>query len=296
MFYKEYGQAFREIRQQKGMSLSELEYVSGVPKSTISQFENGHSLISFEKLEGILEAMSITVLDYTLVISNGETEYFITEFSKLEKSFLSQVLFSIKLVSFKQIYETNINNHEKGTDIIAYCAKACYTNLNSDEIQEIEEYFQVKYYWSLFDLRALFYILEQINMELFVVLLSDLFLVQVVKCKYLKEIASYREPLIWILVRSCLVLLEKNRIILVKNLIASMEEFWGDSDLTAKIALQYIKACYQFAVESKIIGEQKVKQIFLHLRDLGAVEIEGILSNRFERLKGSILMCEQKDN
>ena len=71
MIYSKYGQIFRDLRLQKKMSISELNTLSGVSKATISQFENGKSLMSFDKLEALLEYMNLTILDYSLLVNNG---------------------------------------------------------------------------------------------------------------------------------------------------------------------------------------------------------------------------------
>nr|WP_270323597.1 helix-turn-helix transcriptional regulator [Lactococcus petauri] len=49
------------------MSLSELNTLSGVSKATISQFENGKSLVSFDKLEALLESVNILLHSFKIL-------------------------------------------------------------------------------------------------------------------------------------------------------------------------------------------------------------------------------------
>lgn len=280
MAYNDYGYAFKMIRKQRGISLSDIEYVSGVPKSTISQFENGHSLISFDKLEEILETMSLTIWDYVLVISKGEPEYFIMQFQEIEDAFIEQ---SEK--KLKNIYEINIKNHEKQTNFLAYCAKSSFNTLHTREVEELEKYFISKGYWSLFDLYALFYTLEQISIELLLYLLNDLFFVQTINYKYLKNLLTYRKPLVWILVRSSLVLIENKYFTFVEKLIKEMENFFGESDLTAKIGIEYIKGCLYFSTQSKHKGRAMVSNTLSMLTAIDAIKIKQILYSRFRKIE-----------
>lgn len=278
--YKSYGEAFKEIRQQEGMSLAELEYISGVPKSTISQFENGHSLISFEKLEEILEALYVTIGDYTFAISNGEIEYFISQFQDIEIAFIQN-----RMKNLQKIYESNIKNGEKGTDLIAYCAKSCYMHLIPKEISYIEDYFLSKHYWSLFDLYTIFYVIEQLNIDLLIELIKELFLYEINRNTYLTRIPTYREPMVWVLVRSCLRFIRSGRISVVEELLAQAEKNFLQSDLTSKICFQYIKGCLYFIEKSEIEGRQMVNQTLSQLVMIDALEIESLLTKAFIRLK-----------
>jgi Uncharacterized protein conserved in bacteria len=105
MRYVGYGDVFKKIRIPKGLTLSELEYISGISKSSICQFENGYSMLLFKSLEQVLEAMCVTLLDYSLITSNGEPECFITQFQHVESLSLKRE--EKKLL---EIYNININN------------------------------------------------------------------------------------------------------------------------------------------------------------------------------------------
>ncbi|WP_313310190.1 helix-turn-helix domain-containing protein, partial [Lactococcus taiwanensis] len=65
IFSEKYGDVFKNLRLQKNISLSRLSKLSSVSKATISQFENGNSMVSYEKLERMLEVLHLTLLDYS---------------------------------------------------------------------------------------------------------------------------------------------------------------------------------------------------------------------------------------
>ena len=113
------------------MSLSELNTLSGVSKATISQFENGKSLVSFDKLEALLESMNLTILDYSLLVNNGLPEYFITQFQNIENAYYNQ-----DEAELQYLYEKNLEYENESTYMIALSAKATYTQLSEKVIQE----------------------------------------------------------------------------------------------------------------------------------------------------------------
>jgi len=58
-FKTELGKRIRNLRGKAGLSLSELEAVSGIPKSTISKIENGHRNPRIETLYNIAKGLGV---------------------------------------------------------------------------------------------------------------------------------------------------------------------------------------------------------------------------------------------
>jgi transcriptional regulator with XRE-family HTH domain len=57
---RSFGQRLREARTQAGLSQSELEARSGIPKARLSRYENGHVIPSIQTLERLATALSIS--------------------------------------------------------------------------------------------------------------------------------------------------------------------------------------------------------------------------------------------
>jgi transcriptional regulator with XRE-family HTH domain len=55
-----FGERLREARTQAGLSQSELEVRSGIPKARLSRYENGHVIPSIQTLERLASALSIS--------------------------------------------------------------------------------------------------------------------------------------------------------------------------------------------------------------------------------------------
>lgn len=277
MSYKNYGEAFKEIRTHKGMSLSELEYISGVSKSTLSQFENGNQMLSFDKLDRALEAMYVTLLDYSFVINHGKTEYFIAQFNEIEECFLNK-----RFKRLSEIYQINIRNNEKGTNLIALCAKVCFSPLDKDEVEIIENYFTSGIEWSLYDIRVLLHVLGQIKLELLTQVLKEFFSTNIFG-QYIDELATYRKPVIWILIRCALIFMAHNRQAEVELMIEKLEHFAKRSDFTAKIGLYFVKSCDRYLFISKEEGLQSFEKLFYILEEIDAQEVKKLMMLYFKK-------------
>lgn len=271
MAFKNYGEAFKQIRLHKNLTLKELEYVSGIPISTLSQFENGNSMLSFDKLDQALDAMYVTLQDYYFVINNGNTQYAISQFNKIKKYFIEK--HEDKLC---EIHKINIKNGEKGTDLIALCAKLCYSPLTKKEIEKIEKYFTSGLEWSLYDIEMLAYVAGQININLLNNILQELFLTNLFS-EYIMELATYREPLIWFLMMSALIFIKNSKQAESDLIITKMEYFSKQIDFTAKFAIYFVKGCYQYKFVSKDMGEKTIKKLCLILADINAQDIKRLM-------------------
>jgi transcriptional regulator with XRE-family HTH domain len=57
---KHFGQRLREARVSAGLSQSELEELSGIPKARLSRYENGHVAPSIQTLERLSRALNVS--------------------------------------------------------------------------------------------------------------------------------------------------------------------------------------------------------------------------------------------
>lgn len=279
MSYKEYGRAYKQLRLKKGMSINEIEVLTGVSKSTISQFENGHSLLSFERLEKILKAIDATLRDYSLVIDSGKVEEFIPIFQEIEQCLIRQ-----ESGRLAEIYQENITKNDKSSELIALSAKASYTELSLEEISKVETYFLRGINWGLFDLYALSNLLDQIDIELVIDLLDELFATQELYT-YFISLHDYRDTLFWILTKSCLLLMEKKEKYFVQILLRKMERFTSENYLMSKLGIRYIGGCYKYVFVSREEEISIVKRLLSVLEELGALNLKDFVNLRFDRLK-----------
>jgi Rgg/GadR/MutR family transcriptional activator len=70
---KRYGQVFKKLRKEKGLSLT--DFVScGISKQSLSNFEQGKSHLSLDKLVLLLKLMDVSFIDY-IVLVHGKKVY-----------------------------------------------------------------------------------------------------------------------------------------------------------------------------------------------------------------------------
>ena len=67
MPYKRYGEIFKKLREQKNFSLSHFSEI-GISKASLSRFELGQTMISFERLDSALQEMNVLSMNILSII------------------------------------------------------------------------------------------------------------------------------------------------------------------------------------------------------------------------------------
>lgn len=143
---KYYGLVFKEIRKQKKLSQSFFEKI-GVKKSCISKFEHGVSMMSFERIYKMLEAMDVSLEEYELLLNRFSPPFMEEFFIELENAELYQ-----KVGKLSKLYDEAIDS---SNFFLALIVKSKITSLTSDETQRILSYLYNIKYWGYFELSLL---------------------------------------------------------------------------------------------------------------------------------------------
>ncbi|WP_416037890.1 helix-turn-helix domain-containing protein [Lactococcus formosensis] len=160
MSYSKYGESFRTLRKRHKKTLEYFESL-GISKGTLSQFENGKTLLSFDKLDMALQKMNVTMTSYILMINNTESEYFIIQFKEIENAFVTR-----DKEKLKQIYHDNVYYEIEEDYFIALAAKACYEELTLEEKTQLETFFNNCEMWSRYELNLLINTMPQLDQTL----------------------------------------------------------------------------------------------------------------------------------
>lgn len=78
----------KKLRNQKNLGLSYFSKL-GIDRSNISRFEHGKCMMSFERIDLMLEEMQVPLAEYELIVNNympNFQEFFILELEKAEFS------------------------------------------------------------------------------------------------------------------------------------------------------------------------------------------------------------------
>lgn len=278
MVYEKYGQVFRRIRKQHGMSLSNFEGL-GISKGTLSNFENAKSMLSFEKLDAALAEMQMSVGEYTLLLNNGTPDYYITNFLEIDQAYFTND--SDKL---EEIYLKNIKYETTETEILAISAKSFNKVLSKNEKKKLDKFLATTSIWSLYELYTLVCVIDQLEVSVLRRLVSDLF---EEKYDYIRELVQYRIIFIRVLIRIAMLYIRKNLYDESSKLINKLVELCVDYDLSTRIAIKFLKGCWLYKFENKYSGKKNVQRVLNLMVELEAQELRALSCYEFRRIEES---------
>lgn len=152
--FNKYGQSFKLLRKQANLKLTHFRSL-GISPAALSNFENGKSIVNFDKLIIMLKEISITPNEYLSFID--EAKYI--EYELLLEDFFVAV-FSNKSTDLKEL-QNKVIKHNEYTLYLAI--KNTYSNLSSDEKAILSDYFDSIIYWRTLDLFSLFLSLKSLK-------------------------------------------------------------------------------------------------------------------------------------
>lgn len=149
-----YGRSFKLLRKQANLKLTHFRSL-GISPAALSNFENGKSIVNFDKLIIMLKEISVTPNEYLSFID--EVKYI--EYELLLEDFFIAI-FSNKSTDLKKL-QNKVIKHNEYTLYLAI--KSTYSNLSSDEKAILSDYFDSIIYWRTLDLFSLFLSLKSLK-------------------------------------------------------------------------------------------------------------------------------------
>ena len=168
MVYKKFGYVFRQIREQKHISLSDFSSI-GISKATLSRFERAETMMNFEKVVQALQLMGIGLEEYEYLLNDyapNESEYLLKE---IETAFLKQ--------DKKELNNLHKIALEAGYPYISLAAKSSYTELSPENIDTITDYLYDIKVWGQIELYVFYFTMNKLNIRDILYIL-DLFLLE----------------------------------------------------------------------------------------------------------------------
>ncbi|WP_242328051.1 Rgg/GadR/MutR family transcriptional regulator [Lactococcus lactis] len=151
MIYKKYGQTFKQLRTQKKIKLNHFENL-GISSSALCKFENGYSMLKFEKLIPALEKLSITLHEYENFLNNWQD-------SKSD-ALIQNVKTAVMINDLKALPNFYQEALEMDEFFLALSIKNCYSALNDLEIEKLIDYLEEIKLWRYIDLFTLYLSLD----------------------------------------------------------------------------------------------------------------------------------------
>ncbi|MBU5242504.1 helix-turn-helix domain-containing protein [Lactococcus lactis] len=272
MVYFKYGKAFHDLRIQHGFSLSAFEEL-GIAKSTLSNFENGKSMLSFDRLDFALQKMNVSPLDYSLMINNGEQDSYISIFDEIEQAYYQR-----DIKHLQEIYQEN-RSGSKEQKLVAYSAKGLYQHLLSQEIDELEDYIKGIQFWGLFELSILANIGDKLNDTLIDNILEDF----LYNKSYYENDLYYRVLIYRFLYKVILNYVDTGKKENAQEILEISKQFFMPGDVMSRVIINYAQSfyCYYYIDEKK--GKNQLQDTLRFLKKIGAIDFRNTLKMQYDK-------------
>lgn len=153
MIYKKYGEVFKKIRKQGGFSLS-CFYSVGIAKATLSEFERGISMMSFEKVNAGLQLMDVSLAEFEYLLNAyGMSDSHSILFS------VEQALLNENKSELQNLFQEAIQN---GWTHIGFAIKILIGEVYSFELEELTELLYTADIWNKKEMFILYTIIDHI--------------------------------------------------------------------------------------------------------------------------------------
>lgn len=272
MVYLKYGKTFRDLRIQHEFSLSDFQDL-GISKSSLSNFENGKSMIAFDTLDLALQKMNTSLHDYSLIINDGVQDDYISIFTEIEYAYYFN-----DTKELQRIYE-DYREQDEQYQLIAYCAKGLYTHLNADELQQLENYLNGVQYWGIYELSLLANIGHLLNSTFIETISSRLFSSSMTYTKIL----YYRVLVQRFLYKMILSYSDQNNQPAAKDLLEKSEQLLMPSDVLDRVKRSFAKSYYTYSFIDSKRGKKEMLELLRCLKKIGATEVRVTLKREYTR-------------
>lgn len=211
MPYPLYGKRFREIRTQKQLPLSYFETV-GVDKSDLSKFERGKRMIGFERVDAMLQHMGVSLAEYELYLNDFGLD--------IQEDFLRSVYQADIHQDHAQLHVLYEEARSSGYSLLSFAAKACFTELNQEEIIYILNSLNRVTIWGYLELSVLYFSLDHLSTEEMKSLFRDL----EKKSQNYSELFKYNRRILQIAYRAVAVLCKRGEKDYVGQILKQIEK------------------------------------------------------------------------
>lgn len=156
MVYKKYGETFKKIRIQEGVPLSFFASV-GISKSTLSDFENGKKMMSFDKVVVALQALNFSLQRFETQLN----DYSICD----SLDIIYEIREAVLLQETEKLEELYKKAELAGMDQIAITIRVILKKYTSDDIEELINFLYFASVWGFKELTIFYIIMDKISQK-----------------------------------------------------------------------------------------------------------------------------------
>jgi len=277
------GKLFKELRISRGITLEEAtsDYFS---VAQLSKFENGLSDITITKLLHALDAIAVSLEEFTIMLKNYKQPFFEQLAKKLEYAYNKQDIQELLVLHNQEKKLAISGKHQKfhalNSIVIAILINKLDSNfLVSDlTIKKLSDYLFSVSYWSRYELFLVHFSSMQIKTNLLISLINEM----------IKEFGYYpslSKRVIKILINTlnrCSGLnkldeAEKFIEIITKNLN-------NESDVQSKVTFLYAKGYFQAKIGNKEEGKQMMRDAIDIFHKLDCPNLEKLYKDSYTEI------------
>lgn len=273
MPYRKYGQSFRNLRLQHHLSQKYFEKI-GISAAMLSVFENGKSMISFDKLDDMLQEMNVTLFDYSIMVNDGEAGSFLKVFSDIEN-----LSYKYDRKKLNAIYE-DYNQYSGNEKLIALSAKSHYAPLTPEEIKIVENYLEEVKYWGIFELLVLENTMTSINSALLKKIAENFWDFK----KYYASIVEYKTLIMRIITKATLRFIADKEKVLAELMLERIKSLQSPADATSGVYLKFLQGDYIYIFDNKVKGRAEMRAAVQILKQLGMKELFVVFRNYYYQI------------
>lgn len=270
MVYKKFGYVFRQIREQKHISLSDFSSI-GISKATLSRFERAETMMNFEKVVQALQLMGIGLEEYEYLLNDyapNESEYLLKE---IETAFLKQ--------DKKELNNLHKIALEAGYPYISLAAKSSYTELSPENIDTITDYLYDIKVWGQIELYVFYFTMNKLNIRDILYIL-DLFLLE--KKHKIFNSVKYLEIFVCACCRAIALLANKGYQEYSAHILNRVEALDLVQSMFLRNLLNLSKGFWTYRFKDEKAGNQMMLQALEIFHLIGNQEIAGYYQQQYD--------------
>ncbi|WP_338997336.1 helix-turn-helix domain-containing protein [Lactococcus formosensis] len=270
MVYKKFGYVFRQIREQKHISLSDFSSI-GISKATLSRFERAETMMNFEKVVQALQLMGIGLEEYEYLLNDyapNESEYLLKE---IETAFLKQ--------DKKELNNLHKIALEAGYPYISLAARSSYTELSPENIDTITDYLYDIKVWGQIELYVFYFTMNKLNIRDILYIL-DLFLLE--KKHKIFNSVKYLEIFVCACCRAIALLASKGYQEYSAHILNRVEALDLVQSMFLRNLLNLSKGFWTYRFKDEKAGNQMMLQALEIFHLIGNQEIAGYYQQQYD--------------
>lgn len=255
---KRYGAIFKELRLQKGLSLSAFKEL-GISKTSLFNFEEGNTMMGFDRVNIALTKIGCSLANYEKLLNSYTPDYLENTVDKIEEAWVTQNVTSLKQIEY--------DLREKEHYIISLVSKGCYSSLSEVESEIIASYLYELTAFHYTEMNITFLSIVHLSQKDILFILEKLLKRQTI---YFKD-STLRRKISEISLQAAYIFLSQDNQNGANYLINRLDNhFFTPFNLIIK---NLISGCYEYKFVNRTTGEIKIIEALKIIKKICKIEI-----------------------